>query len=555
MSDNRQKTEHLSKNMTASVRPTRFSILWIIPVLAVVISGWLVWQHFTTQGPRVVISFDTADGLIPGQTQVKNKAVTLGVVRSVDLSPDMSHADVTVQMNAGSESFLTDQARFWVVRPRVNGTSITGLDTLLSGAYIALDPGRERGDRYQGRFKGLETPPGVRSDQPGSTYWLVASRLESIGSGAPIFFRDLQVGEVLGYTMPPGGEGSILLQVFVKAPYDTYLKVDSRFWNVSGMQLGFGAGGLQVRLQSLQTLFSGGLAFGRPSNDQNLNEKMAEDNSVFRLYESQEEADNLRYRRRLRVATYVDTSVGGLAEGSKVTMFGMPVGLVTGVHLELGSHEHGPRVRVDMQLEPGRVADEEEGHPGYSKKVLEDFVARGMHASVQNVSFLTGEAMISLGFTHNAKPSELTYEGGVAIIPNEPGGMDGVLQSVSSIADKLSNIPINQIGEHINDLLAHTDARVRSPQVTQSLVALQGSLSALNRLMDHADEHLPALMENLQGTTKQARELLEKYNGDTDFHRNLETLVLQLTRTSRSVHHLVQYLDHHPSALITGRKR
>ncbi|MXV36721.1 MULTISPECIES: MlaD family protein [unclassified Saccharibacter] len=554
MSDKSPKTERSSpQEAHASLRPTRFSILWIIPVLAVAISGWLVWEHFSTQGPLITISFDTADGLVPGQTQVKNKAVTLGVVQSVDLSADMSHADVTVQMNGGSENLLTHNARFWVVRPRVNGTSITGLDTLLSGAYIALDPGAAGGP-HQRFFKGLENPPGVRSDQPGSTYWLVAPRLESLGSGAPVFFRDLQVGEVLGYTMPQGGEGPILLQVFVRAPYDHYLKVDSRFWNVSGMQVGFGAGGLQVRLQSLQTLFSGGLAFGRSSYSRGVDAPEAEANAVFRLYDSPEEADNTRYRQRVRVATYVDSSIGGLTEGSKVTMFGVQVGIVTGVHLELDTPRTGPRVRVDMQIEPGRVAEDDNSHSGYSQKILSDFVARGLHASVQNASFLTGESMVALGFTHSGKPGELHYENGVAILPNEPGGMDGILQSVSTVADKVSNMPLEQIGDHINALLADTDERVRSPQLTQSMIALQGSLSALNRLMDHADEHLPALLNNMNTTIEQARTLMAAYSGDTDFHRNLGTLVQQLTQASRSIHQLTQYLDHHPSALITGRR-
>ncbi|MXV43630.1 MCE family protein [Saccharibacter sp. 17.LH.SD] len=536
------------------MRPTRFSILWIIPILAVIISGWLVWQHFATQGPRITISFDAADGIVPGQTQVKNKAVTLGVVRSVDLSPDMSHADVTVQMNGGIEDLLTDRTRFWVVRPRINGTSITGLETLLSGAYIALDPGRD-GKHYRNHFKGLETPPGVRSDQPGSNYWLVTPRLESLGSGAPIFFRDLEVGEVLGYTMPPGGVGPILLQVFIRAPYDSYLKADSRFWNVSGMQLGFGAGGLQVRLQSLQTLFSGGLAFGRPSYSRNMNAPMAKPNSVFRLYGSAEEADNTRYHQRFKAATYVDTSVGGLVEGSKVTMFGIQVGLVTGVQLDIGDGHHGPRVRVDMDLEPGRVAGgEEAGRPDYGHQILTSLVARGMRASVQTVSFLTGESMISFGFVHNAKPGALIYDNDVAILPSQPGGFDGVIQSVSTITNRLSAVPFEKIGNHLNDLLAGADQRVRSPELTHSMVALQGALSALNRLMDHADEHLPALMQSMQDATSQARVLMAAYSGDTDFHRNLEMFVQQLTRATRSMHQLMDYVNHHPSAFITGRR-
>lgn len=257
----------------AKIRPTRFSILWVIPILAIIISASLAWRHFVTQGPTIVISFDTADGIVPGQTQVKNKAVNLGVVQGVTLSADMKHADVTVQMKVESARYLTAHSRFWVVSPRINGASITGLDTLLSGAYIALDPG-QIGGKFQDHFKGLETPPGVRSDQPGSTFWLVSPTLESLGSGSPVFFRDLTVGEVLGYTMPPGGEGPILLQVFVRKPYDHYLKSDSRFWNVSGIQVGFGPGGLKVHLQSLQALLSGGVAFGRPQNKRGMMQLM-----------------------------------------------------------------------------------------------------------------------------------------------------------------------------------------------------------------------------------------------------------------------------------------
>lgn len=557
MSESQQESRKgPSESHKAKIRPTRFSVLWVIPIVALVISASLAWRHFAAQGPVIVISFDTADGIVPGQTEVKNKAVNLGVVQGVTLSADMSRADVTVQMKAESARYLTEHSRFWVVRPRINGTSITGLDTLLSGAYIALDPGPVS-EKFQDHFKGLETPPGVRSDQPGSTFWLVSPTLESLGSGSTVFFRDLPVGEVLGFTMPPGGAGPILLQVFVRKPYDRYLKSDSRFWNVSGIQIGFGPGGLKVHLQSLQSLLSGGVAFGRPQELRG--SSMADDavpNSVFRLYSSKEDADNTRYHQKFRVAIYTDTSVGNLTEGSKVTMFGLQVGVVTGVHLQLENKQHGPRVRVDMELEPGRVAAEERnGGKKQPATVMNDFITSGMKASVQNVSFLTGEAMVVLSFTHNSKPGELVEENGVVILPSEPGGMDGILQSVSSIADKISNMPLTEMGENINNLMAHTDERVRSPEVTRSMIALRGSLQALNRLLDHADDDLPALVHKVQETLEQARLLLKTYGGDEDFSRNLKQLIVRLSDMSRSLRLTTDYIDHHPSALIVGRKK
>lgn len=556
MNNNQSSPDHSSRVHMAHVHPTRFPVLWVIPLLAIFISGWLAWQHFMTQGPVITISFETADGITPGQTQVKNKAVTLGVVRDVTLSPDMSHADVTVQMNARSANYLTDRSRFWVVRPRINGTSITGLETVLSGAYIALDPGMP-GGRSQRHFRGLETPPGVRSDQPGSTFWLVTPKLNSLGAGAPIFYRDLAVGEVLGYTMPPGGEGPILLKVFVRAPYDRYLHTDSHFWNVSGLQIGVGAGGLQIRLQSFQALLSGGVAFGRGADeDDNLSNAPAQANSVFRLYNNQEEADNTRYRQRLRFATYVDSSVGGLTRGSKITMFGLQVGTVLDVYLETPDMNERPHVRIDMEIEPGRVITAGRKIDLHrSRDLLDSFVRRGLRASVQSVSFLTGEAMIVFSFIDDAKPVGIRYENGIGIIPSQAGGMDGMMQSVSLVAKKISAMPLEQIGNHINDLLAHTDERVRSPEVTKSLVALRGSLQALNVMLDHADEHIDGILQNLQGTLKNARILLEAYGGDTDFHRNLESLIVQLSGTVRSVHQLADYLDHHPSSLITGREK
>ncbi|GBR68769.1 PqiB family protein [Gluconobacter kanchanaburiensis] len=559
MSDSRNnRGEQTVSPKEAPVRRTRFSLILLIPVVAILIAGWLAWEHFATRGPVITITFETADGLTPGQTQVKNKAVTLGTVQDITLSDDMKHVDVTVQMNANSAHILTDHTRFWVVRPRINGASITGLDTLFSGAYIALDPGTDDG-HYQKFFKGLESPPGVRSDQPGETFWLVSPSLGSLGPGSPVFFRDLQVGEVLGYTMPPGGTGPIVIQAFVKDPYDHYLRTDSRFWNVSGVQVGLGAGGLKVQLKSLQALFSGGIAFGLPERRRNIDLPDAPANSVFKLYASEADADNARYHKRLRVVTYINSSVKGLTTGSQVTMFGLQIGSVTDVHLLFDGPAKLPRVRVDMELEPERVLSNwddriENAKEGSVEKYLQAFVADGMRASVQSASFLTGESMIALQFVKNAPVTPLTYEGDVAVLPSQAGGMDGIMESVSTITDKIAAMPLTEIGGHVNDLLAHADGRLNSPEVTQSLAALRDSLQNLNRLTKTANQNLPALMKELQGTLSNAQAVLGAYGGDTDFHRSLQGMITQLTQMSRSLRFLTDYLDHHPSALITGRR-
>jgi paraquat-inducible protein B len=543
----------------ASARKYRFSIVWLVPIVALGIAGYLGWRGFMGRGPEITITFDTADGLTSGQTQVQNKAVPLGTVQGVTLTSDMRHVEVRVRMSAKSAPMLTDHARFWVVRPRLNGASVTGLETLMTGAYIAMDPGVP-GGKATTEFDGLESPPGLRSDQPGNTYTLISPSLGSIGQGAPVFFRDIDVGEVLGYTMPPGGEGPILIQVFIRAPYDSYLRTDTRFWNVSGVQVGFGAGGLKVKLQSIQALFSGGVAFGLAPRRVDQSVPSAPRNSVFRLYESQEAADNAGYRERLSLATYLTSSVSGLAVGAQVTMFGIQVGTVTSVKLDLDPKAGTARVRVGMEIQPERILPASEIHHDAMGATVQALVDNGLRASVDTASLLTGESVIGLNFVKNATPAVVQAEGSTLVIPGKAGGMSGIMDSVSTVADKIAAMPLTQVGENLNRLLAHSDARINSPEVRQAIVSLRDSLRSIQGLAGDARsgmhplfQRLPQMSAQLDSTLKNANVLMASYGGNTDFHRDLQQMLVQLNEAARSLRFLTDFLNRHPSALITGR--
>jgi len=548
----------------AVVRRIRFSIIWIIPVISVLIAGFLVWRSFANNGPEITVMFDTADGLTSGQTQVKNKAVVLGTVQGISLTDDLRHVLVRIRMNAGTSNMLTDKARFWVVRPRINGASVTGLETLMSGAYIAFDPGLEGQDvgnaRRMTSFQGLEAPPGVRSDQPGRTYTLIAPSIGSIGQGAPVFFRDVDVGEVLGYTMPPGGRGPILIQLFVREPYDHYLYTDTRFWNVSGVQVGFGAGGLKVQLQSLQALFSGGVAFGLPHDENHGQKDEAPADTVFKLYDSKADADSAGYHERVPLATYVTSSVKGLAPGSQVAMFGIQIGNVTSVKLDLDEKAGHPRVRIGMEIQPERVLAAEDIHHGALTDMFKTLVANGLRASTDSVSLLTGESMISLNFVKNPSPATTSMEGPSLVIPSQPGGMDGIMESLSTVASRLSAMPFEQIGVNANNLLAHADQTLNSPDVKQSLTSLKESMKNLQAMsaqmrsgMGPLLQRLPEMTNQLDQTLQNANRLLASYGGNSDFHRSLQKMVLQLGQAARSLRFLSDFLTNHPTALISGR--
>ena len=535
----------------SDTRTYRFSVIWLVPLVALLIAGYLGWRGLTTRGPVITITFDTADGLTSGQTEVKSKSVSLGTVESIRLSDDLHHVEVGVRMTSAASRMMTSNARFWVVRPRINGASITGLETVMSGAYIAMDPG-EPGGRHTTFFKGLESPPGVRSDQPGHTYTLMTPTLGSIGQGAPIFFRDVVAGEVLGYTLPPGGRGPIKVQIFVHAPYDQYLRTDTRFWNVSGVQVGLGAGGLKVKLQSLQALLSGGIAFAPPdARDEHL--VQASSDSVFRLYDSQEEADAAGYRERIPLVTYLTSPVAGLTKGGRMTMFGIQVGMIDDVKLEVNPATGKAHVRVAMELQPERVLNDQEVPADALRSLLHMQVANGLRASVQSASFLTGESEIALTFVKNARAATMTQEGDALVLPGQAGGMAGIMDSVSTITDKVAAMPLTQVGENLNNLLAHADARINSADMRQGLSSLRASMENLQVISHDARAQMPQLLAGLDTTLKNANSLLSSYGGDTDFHRNLQQMVVQLNEAARSLRFLSDFLTRHPSALITGR--
>lgn len=549
----------------SALRRIRFSIIWIIPVLSIFIAGFLIWRSFANDGPEITVIFDTADGLTSGQTQVKNKSVVLGTVEKIELVDDMSHVEVRIRMNSGTGYMLTNHARFWVVRPRINGASITGLDTLLSGAYIAFDPGLmvpgETNSWRVNHFRGLEAPPGVTSDQPGRTYYLLASSIGSVGPGAPVFFRDMTVGEVLGYTMPPGGEGPVLIELFIRQPYDSYLRTGTRFWNVSGVTVGFGAGGLKLQLQSLQALFSGGVAFGLPPDDNTVTQYDAPENTLFKLYESREDAETAGYHERVPLVTYLTSSVQGLAVGSKVSMFGIQIGNVTSVKFEMDDRTDHPRVRVGMQIQPERVIEADKiRHGAMLTDLFKALVEHGLRASVDSVSLLTGESMISLNFVKNAPLVKAEMEGAALIVPSQPGGMSGIMESFSTIASRLAAVPFEQLGVNATNLLAHVDQTLVSPDVRQSLASLRVSLQNLQEMSTGLRkgtaplmQSLPAMTKQLEQTIENANRLMGSYGKNTDFYRNMQTMLVQLNQAARSMRFMADFLTNHPSALISGR--
>src|SRR5216683_750957 len=321
-------------------RRRRLSPIWILPIVALLVATWLGYTAFADKGPTIAISFKTASGLEPGKTQIKYHDIELGIVQRIDPAPDLSHVVVSAQMNKTAEPHLTEGTHFWVVRPRLGLTSFSGLETLVSGNYIEMDPGP--GTATERHFTGLEEPPVVRTDEPGTSYVLTTDKIGSISSGSPVFFRGIVVGEVIGYSFD-GVEKSIPVRVFVKEPYDALIHDGTQFWNASGINISAGPGGRKVELESLQAVLGGGIASETPEAAR-VGEP-AKANTSFALYDDRAAAIEAAYAERARLLVEFEGSVRGLEVGAPVEVQGIPIGKVVEFHLVVDAATKRARAR------------------------------------------------------------------------------------------------------------------------------------------------------------------------------------------------------------------
>ena len=529
--------------LSARVRRSKFSLIWLIPVVAFAIAAYLGVRALRSEGPEITITFNTGDGLVAGQTQVRHKAVQLGQVEGVRLSDDLKSVLVKVKMRRDAEPYLTENARFWVVRPRLSSGSISGIETLISGSYIEMDPGTRKGAEKT-QFVGLEQPPGVRSGEPGRVFKLKAESIGSLGQGSPVFYRDIPVGEVLGYDIG-NGLGPVTVSIFVRAPYDEFVREGTHFWNASGLSVNLGSTGVHVEVASLQALLAGGIAFSVPREGQP--DKAAASNAEFKLYANADDARSAGYKTRQVFVTYFESSVRGLAQGSPVEFFGIQVGVVTEVELEFDPKGANARIKVTFEVQPGRL-DNPEIAAADPIAVSKRLVARGMRAQLQTSNFLTGSLVLGLGFVPNAPPAEVEVHGDVAVIPSAGGGLDNILASLTSISNKLEQVPLDQIGANLNDTLR----------------SASGALGSIQDLAKKADsglspvfQRLPAITGALQDAATRATRtfgsLEAGYGRESQFNRELERSLAQVGDAARSIRLLADFLDRHPEALVRGR--
>jgi paraquat-inducible protein B len=516
-------------------------LVWLIPLIAVLVGGWLVVKSVLDRGPVITISFKTAEGLEAGKTKIKYKEVEVGHVTAVELSPDLTQVIVTAELGKNSAPHLVEDTRFWVARARVSAGSITGLGTLLGGSYIGVDIGKSKKETRH--FVGLETQPVFTTGAPGREFVLHAETLGSLDAGSPVFFRRLLVGQITGSALNKDGKG-VTLMVFVNAPYDQYVNANTRFWEASGFDVKLDAGGIEINTQSLVSIAIGGVAFQTPAASEVL--PPAEPGAAFELFGTRNAAMK-------RPDAIVDTfmmvfneSLRGLAPGAPVDFRGIDLGEVVSVNTQYDPKTAAISLPVEVHFYPERFTARRlsgnrtgriEGNP---RDTIDALVARGMRAQIRTGNLLTGQLYIALDFFPDAPKVKVDWTKNPAELPTVAGSVEDLRVTVSAIIKKLDKIDFEGIGANLQQTLRSTNLLIKrldtelAPEARAMMEDARRAISAAERTMLTTERTIAANSPLQQDTREAMREI---------------------ARAAKAFRTLADYLEQHPEALIRGKTK
>jgi paraquat-inducible protein B len=416
-----------------------------------------------------------------------------------------------VRMSRDAAPYLTERTRFWVDRARVTGARISGLGTLLSGAHIALDPVRE-GKRRR-HYTGLEAPPIVTAGQPGREFTLRSWRAGTAQVGSPVYYRKIQVGEVMASEIDPSGD-SVTTRVFVNAPFDARVVAGTHFWNASGFDVSLGADGVRVDTESLLTILAGGIAFDTPEAAES-GPAPAPD-AVFELYESRLASERPVFREKHTWLVYFDQSVRGLRIGAPVEFRGIEVGSVTDLRLEWNASAKRFRIPVLIQVEPERIGLFGHPDPAARRAALDALVAAGLRAQLKSGSLLTGQLLVALDMHPDAAPARIVWSEPNPEFPTVGTPLEEIEANVASLTKKLERMPLDEIG-----------------------ASLKASLDALRTTLGEADRTL-ASATGLIGP-------------DSAVNAELRRALVELTDAARSLGLAADQIERQPNSLLFGK--
>lgn len=522
----------------APIKTRRFSVslVWIVPIIAVLVGISLVVHSILQEGPTITVTFKTGSGLTANKTEVKYRNVVIGQVSEVELSNDQKSVNATIKLAKQAESFTREDSQFWVVRPRIGAGGVSGIDTLLSGDYIGADIGQA--NARSKNFKGLENPPPITYGEPGKRFMLNTPDLGSLDIGSPVYYRKIPVGQVVAYTLDADGKG-VNIEVFIHSPNDAFVTENTRFWNASGINVNVGANGFAVKTESLSAILVGGIAFRAP--EYSPNDKPAAEEKAFELFEDQQTALAPPSGKAQYLSLRFDQALRGLKVGAPVEFLGIEFGTVVSVNLDFDAKKRSFPVNVGIVIYPQRLGQahakmlealkHDPNDEAAGVRLMGSFIENGLRAQARSGNLLTGQLYIALDFYPKAEKVVFDPTARPVSIPTIPGSLEQLQEKLESMVNKINDLPIGRIAGNLDS----------------NLVELRKGLAQFNT------KTLPGVQTTLADVSKTLQSASSTLAEDSPQREQLTQTLEELGRMSRSLRELSDYLGRHPESLIRGR--
>ncbi|AVN36098.1 MAG: intermembrane transport protein PqiB [Serratia marcescens] len=517
---------------------TRWSPVWIVPIVTALIGAWILFYHFSHQGPVVTLVTTTAEGLEAGKTKIKSRSVDVGVVETVTLSDDLSKVRVQARLNAGMDKLLRQDTAFWVVKPQIGREGVSGLGTLLSGAYIELQPGN-KGKDGKDNYPLLDAPPLASPDAKGLRIVLDSEKSGQLNAGDPVLFHNYRVGSVETSYFDPKVR-AMRYQLFISAPYDQLVTSNVRFWKDSGVAFDMSAQGMRVEMGSLATLFSGGVSFDVPDGwDKG---ELAKEKAEYQLFDNQRSIQDSLYTVHKDYLMFFSDSVRGLQPGAPVEFRGIRLGTVAEVPFFKEGIEHrlknDYRIPVLIHIEPERL--KKLGKDFDFDRSLKDAESRGIRASLKSANLLTGSLYIDLDFNQQAPPWEGPHEWfGYPLIPTASGGLAQIQQKLMQTLDKINAMPLNPMINEATKTLAESQKTMKSTQKT---------MKSLNDII--SSKEVKALPQDLQKTLQELNRSMKGFQPGSPAYNKMVGDMQRLDQVLRELQPVLHTLNEKSNALV-----
>jgi paraquat-inducible protein B len=536
-------------------------LVWLIPLVALAIGIWLAYKTLSAEGPTITISFKEAPGLEAGKSKIKYKDVEVGTIETVVLSEDLTGVVVTAKMEKHVASHLGANTMFWVVKPQLGLSGVSGLDTLMAGNYIGVEFGQ---GKTALKFTGLDQPPRISADTPGRAFVLLADSAGPLKYGTPIYFRDIQVGQVVDVQLADDRQ-SVRTEIFIEAPYDRLVHDNSHFWELSAVDLSLGAQGIHMKVGSIMTLLGGGITFDTP----NLSDPQAHPSDAgtrFRLHKDFADIAEGSYTIRQPFLLYFDDSVRGLNVGAPMEVKGIRIGTVTDIRLEIDFQTQKIRIPVIVELDPERLvpygAEEEvkrylQAHQAElaagRRPGMEKMVERGLRARLKTGSLLTGQLYVDVDFYPNSPPRKLVYGGRYPELPTLPSVAGELEKDVTEIVANLKKLPLDRIGQELLGTVQGTNQLANSTDVKAAVRSLDLALKDVHQLAQNTDKQIVKLGSTVEKSLAGAVKVLEQVEPGAPMAADLSDALEELAASARSIRALTDYLERHPESLLHGK--